>query len=350
MAKTAFIIGGTGQIGRAASRRLLEAGWDVTVASRGERSLPDDLARDVRHAELDRNDDAALRAALAGGADVLVDVIAFEPKDAQQLLSLSDLAGSLIVISTGSVYTDAGGQTLDEASNESEFPELPVPIPESQTTVAPGEATYSTKKAAIEQLLLEQDELPATVIRPFAIHGPGAAGSREWHFVKRILDRRQFALLVDRGESRFQTTSVANLAELIALAAGRPRTAVFNCGDPDTPTVLEIERAIAGALDYSWTEVLFDRAEPWQRGHDAPGDSPWSALKPIVADMTAAEIEFGYRPRVTYAEAVKATCDWLVSATNGRDWREVLPASAAREEESFDYDAEDAFIRGLTGG
>jgi nucleoside-diphosphate-sugar epimerase len=350
MAKTAFLIGGTGQIGRATSRRLLEAGWDVTVASRGDRSLPDDLAGELRHAQLDRNDDAALRAALSFGADVVIDVIAFEPRDAQQLLSLTDLVGSVIVISSGSVYTDAGGKTLDEASDESEFPELPVPVPESNATVAAGESTYSTKKAAIERIVLDQDELPATVIRPFAIHGPGARGAREWHFVKRIVDRRRFVLLVDRGESQFQTTSVENLAELIRLAAERPRTDVFNCGDPDAPTVLGIERAIASALEHDWTEVLLDRVEPWQRGHDGPGDSPWSALKPIVADMTSAEIELAYRPVATYAEAVRATCDWLVSATTGRDWREVLPAMAAHEEESFDYEAEDAFVRGLTGG
>jgi nucleoside-diphosphate-sugar epimerase len=350
MAKSAFLIGGTGQIGRATSRRLLEAGWDVTVASRGERSLPDDLAGDLRHAQLDRNDDAALRAALSGGADVVMDVIALEPKDAQQLLSLKDLAGSLIVISTGSVYTDAGGHTIDEAHDESQFPALPVPIPETQTTVAPGDATYSTKKAAIERILLDQDELPATLIRPFAIHGPGANGSREWHFVKRVLDRRRFVILVDRGESRFQTTSVQNLAELIRLAAERPRTDVFNCGDPDAPTVLEIERAIAGAFDYDWAEVLYDLAEPWQRGQKVPGDSPWWALRPVVADMTAAEIELAYRPVVTYPEAVRKTCDWLVAATTGRDWREVLPATAGHEEESFDYEAEDAFVRGLMGG
>jgi nucleoside-diphosphate-sugar epimerase len=350
MAKSAFIIGGTGQIGRATSRRLLEAGWDVTVASRGERSLPDDLAGELRHVQLDRNDAAALRMAISGGADAVVDVIAFESKDAQQLLSLSDLVGSVIVISSGSVYTDAGGNTLDEASDESEFPGLPVPVPESQTTVAPGDSTYSAKKAAIERIVLDQDELPATVIRPFAIYGARASGAREWHFVKRIVDRRRFVLLVDRGVSRFQTTSVENLAELIRLAAERPRTAVFNCGDPDAPTVLEIERAISSALDYDWTEVLLDRMQPWKRGHDGPGDSPWSALKPIVADMTAAEIELGYRPLVTYAEAVRATCDWLVSATTGCDWREVLPAAAAHEEESFDYEAEDAFVRGLTGG
>ena len=349
MAKRAFLIGGTGQIGCAASRRLLQAGWDVTVASRGERSLPDDLAGLVRHVQLDRKDDTAVRATLSTGADCVVDVIAFEPKDARQLLSLTDRVGSLIVISSGSVYTDASGNTLDEASSESEFPELPLPVPESQATVAAGESTYSTKKAAIERIVLDQDELPATVIRPFAIHGPGARGSREWHFVKRIVDRRRFVLLVDRGTSRFQTTSVENLAELIRLAAERPRTDVFNCGDPDAPTVLEIERAIALALEYDWTEVLLDRIEPWRRGHDGPGDTPWSAFTPIVADMTSAEIELGYRPVTTYAEAVRATCEWLVSATTARDWREVLPATAEHEEESFDYEAEDAFIRTLTG-
>jgi nucleoside-diphosphate-sugar epimerase len=277
-------------------------------------------------------------------------MIAFEPKDGQQLLSLKDLLGSAIVISSGSVYTDAGGRTLDEAADETQFPELPVPVPESHTTVAAGEETYSTKKAAIERMLLDQDQLPVTIVRPFAIHGPGARGAREWHFAKRIVDQRRFVLLVDRGESRFQTTSVENLAELIRLAAERPRTDVFNCGDPEAPTVLEIERAIASALEYDWTEILFDREEPWRRGHDGPGDSPWSAIKPIVADMTSAEIVLGYRPVTTYAEAVKATCDWLVSVTTGCDWREVLPALAAHEEESFDYDVEDAFVRGLMDG
>jgi hypothetical protein len=46
---------------------------------------------------------------------------------------------------------------------------------------------------------------------------------------------------------------------------------------------------------------------------------------------------------------VKATCEWLVEATRGKDWREVLPRSAEYMADSFDYQAEDAFIEGLTG-
>jgi lactate dehydrogenase-like 2-hydroxyacid dehydrogenase len=43
MSQRAFIIGGTGQIGRAVADKLLAKGWDVTVSHRGHRALSDDL-------------------------------------------------------------------------------------------------------------------------------------------------------------------------------------------------------------------------------------------------------------------------------------------------------------------
>jgi len=349
MAKTAFLLGGTGQIGRAAAARFVAAGWEVVLASRGERPIATEL-EGLRHVQLDREDGDALRKGLGNGADVLVDVVAFEQEHANQLLSMADLVRSLIVISTGSVYVDRQGRSLDEATKDDEFPEHPGPIQEAQATVPPGDANYSTKKVAIEQTLLAQDRMPATIIRPWAIHGPGGALSREWYFVKRALDGRRFVLLGDRGAGRFHTTSAENLAELILLAAERPRVGVFNCGDPDPPRVLDIARAIGKAMDHDWTEVLFDWAEPWERGVERIGDTPWSGLRPLVADMSLAESEFGYKPVTTYPEAVQATCKWLVSATGERDWQEVLTGSATYMADSFDYEAEDAFVRGLTAG
>jgi nucleoside-diphosphate-sugar epimerase len=350
MAKTAFLLGGTGQIGRAAAARFLAAGWDVVLASRGQRPIADEL-QEPPHVQVDREDTEALRTALGDGVDVLVDVVAFEPEHGKQLLALGDLVRSLIVISTGSVYVDRGGsRSLDEATNAEEFPDFQGPIPETQPTVPPGETTYSTKKVAIEQTLLEHDRKPVTIVRPFAIHGPGGTLSREWYFVKRALDGRRFVPLGDRGRGRFNTTSTENLAELILLAAERPRTGVFNCGDPDPPSVLEIARAIGTAMDHDWTEVLFEWAEPWERGVERIGDTPWSGPKPLVADMSIAEIDLGYRPVTTYQEAVRATCEWLVAATDGKDWREVLTGSATYMADSFDYEAEDAFVRGLVDG
>lgn len=348
MAKKAFLLGGTGQIGRAVAANLLQHGWEVTLASRGKRSVPvpPEIHDATPRVTLDRNDSSALANVVGSDVDALVDIIAMEPDHARQLLSLPHEVGCLVVISSGSVYEDDQGRSLERSRRLEDVPVYPVPISETQATVAPGTETYSTKKAAIEQTLLEQDTVPATVIRPFAIYGLGTKFSREWYFVKRALDKRRAVLLADRGEGVFHTTSTENLAELIRLALDRPRTTVCNCGDPEPPRVLDIARSIAAAMDHEWAEILFDRPEPWQPDVWAVGDTPWSALSPIVADMSAAEIDLGYRPVVTYHLGVRETCEWLVAATAGRDWKEVLSGPPDMQE-CFDYETEANFVRGL---
>ena len=293
----------------------------------------------VEHVRVDRADEKALRDAVGDGADVLVDFVAFEREHAEQLLSLSGLVGSLVVLSTASVYTDGEGRTLEEAKTPAEFPRYPVPIRERQPTVVPGGATYSTKKAAIERVFLDQDALPATLIRAGAIYGPGGS-VREWYFVKRVLDRRQCVILGDRGRSRFHPISTENLAELIWLAAERPGRRVLNAGDPGPPTVLEISRAVAAALDHEWTEVLLPTL-------GEPCETPWSCPRPVVLDMTEAAFEVGYRPVTTYERSVRATCEWLVEATRERPWEELMPRMAEYMQDSFKYDAEDEFLSGL---
>lgn len=336
--RSAFVLGATGQIGRAVCQRLAEAGWEITASARGNRPP----VAGVRAVHVDRHEPGALERALGDGADVIVDVIAFTGCDAEQLNSLADRVGSVIAISSASVYADELGRTLDEATDLESFPELPVPIPETQRTVGPGEETYSTRKAEMELALL-QGPLPTTIIRPCAIHGPGASSLREWHFVKRALDGRRVVLLPDRGASRFHTTSVANLAELVALATDRPADRVLNCGDPSPPSVLEIERGIATALEHEWTEVLLA-----EQGDAVPtADTPWSGPRPFILDMSTAERELGYRPLVRYEEAVTTTVEWLVDATRDRDWHDVLSDAVRHMEKSFDYDAEDAFLSSL---
>jgi nucleoside-diphosphate-sugar epimerase len=271
---------------------------------------------------------------------VLVDFVAFEREHAEQLLSLSDLVGSLVVLSSASVYTDGEGRTFNEATTPKRFPRYPVPIRErDQPTVPAGDATYSTKKAAIEELLLGQDAVPATLVRAGAIYGPGGS-VREWYFVKRVLDGRRYVILGDRGRNRFHPVSTENLAELIWLAAERPRRRVLNAGDPGPPTLLEISRAIASALGHEWTEVLLPTL-------GEPCETPWSVPAPVVLDMTEAAFEVGYRPVTSYERAVRATCAWLVEATKGRPWEELMPRMAEYMQDSFDYRAEDEFVRGL---
>jgi nucleoside-diphosphate-sugar epimerase len=307
----------------------------VTLASK-ESPAPSGL-EELPLVHLDREQDGAL--AVANGFDLLVDVVPFEVAHAEQLLELN--VGAIVAISSASVYADDEGRTLDEAEGADEFPEFPATIPETQPTVEPGDATYSTKKAAIELRLLENGRIAATIVRPCAIYGAGDRMAREWFFVKRALDRRPYVVLTMRGANLFHTTASANIGGLVRLIAARRTIGVFNCGDPDPPTVLDISRRVARVLGHDWTEVLLPRAE----GRGAIGNTPWSAPKPFLVDMSAAQRELGYEPATTWSDAIDRQVEWLHEATRDRKWQEVLPRGA--EYLQFDYEGEDALVREL---
>jgi nucleoside-diphosphate-sugar epimerase len=326
----AVLIGGTGMIGRATARALVGDGWDVVAVSRSG-TLPAGLAElGVASAVADRADDAQLRAVIGDGADFVLDTVAFDRIHAEQLNGLAGLVGSLAVISSASAYADDEGRALDGEGGDP--PVMPVPILETQRTAEPGDATYSTRKAELEQTLLA-GPLPATLFRACAIHGPGAQLPRELFFVKRIVDGRRRVALAWNGESRFHTTSVANLAELIRLAAAQPGDRVLNAGDPDPPSTLEISEAVGAALDYELEPVMLP---------DGAFGNPWAVPLPFVVSMEAAERELGYRPVTTYPEAVRETCAWLVGELEaGRSWDGTYLA------ETLDYAAEDAAVAAL---
>ncbi|MGW1190303.1 NAD-dependent epimerase/dehydratase family protein [Streptomyces sp. NPDC002559] len=342
MAKgNAWVLGATGQIGRVAVRALVEDGWEVTAASRG--GGRDDRWDDaVRTVALDRNEEGALAAALGDGCDVLVDMVAYGSDHAGQLTGLADRIGSAVVISSGAVYEDDRGRSFDTQGEPDGAPCYPVPIPESQRTVEPGDSTYGTRKIQLERDLLAAGEaLPVTLLRAGAIHGPYCRTPRELYFVKRLLDGRTRRVLAFDGRSRFHPVHVSNLAELIRLAALRPGSRVLNAGDPQAPTVAEIGTAIDAVLGRSTETVLMAGAP----GEDFVGTTPWTSPHPIVYDMTAAERELGYRPVTDYMESLPETVEWLAAQLADGDWTEVFPAMLrAYGKKLFDYAPEDAWL------
>src|SRR5687768_15792263 len=97
----ALVLGGTGPIGRATARRLVAAGWQVDLAGRNPGRLPAELAAaGARFLTADRGDGAQLRAALGGGADLLVDCLCYTAADATLLLPLAREAGSTVMVSS----------------------------------------------------------------------------------------------------------------------------------------------------------------------------------------------------------------------------------------------------------
>ncbi|MCQ4040598.1 NAD-dependent epimerase/dehydratase family protein [Streptantibioticus rubrisoli] len=343
MTADVFVIGAMGQIGRTAVRVLAEDGWRVRAASlHGQRdeTWPDD----VEPLALDRTDTEALTAALGDGCDVLVDCVAYGTRDAAQLIGIADRIGSAVVISSAAVYEDERGRGFDTQEEPDGFPRYPVPVPETQRTVAPGERSYATRKAALEgRLLAAGGQLPTTLLRAGAVHGRYNRLPRELYFIQRALDHRPVRVLAYRGESRFHTVHTSNIAELVRLAASRPGSRVLNAGDPHPPTVAEIGSAVDAVLGTVCETVLMDGPATSQN----VGGTPWSTPYPMVLDMSAAERELGYRPVTTYLDSLPSTVEWTVRALGDGDWRTVFPRLAGSYPQLFDYAAEDRWLAAL---
>jgi nucleoside-diphosphate-sugar epimerase len=342
MSRHAFILGGTGQIGRAVASEFLAANWSVTISHRGAHPAPDDLVeRGAKVVILDRDIPDQVSRALGTGADALIDTAAFDRDHGSQLVAVQASVGGFVVISSASVYRDDFGRTLDEASQNG-FPELPDPISETQSTVDPGPATYSTRKVALERRLLDDAVTPVTILRPCAVHGLNSRGPREWWFVKRILDRRPAIPVAYRGTSRFHTSAVANIAALSRVAVEAPGSQVLNIGDPSTPTVVEIAVLVARHLGYDGRIVEVDAPS-----YPPPvGRTPWSVPRAFLLDCRAAR-DLGYAPTATYADAVKPIYDWLVETAPNGCWKERFPLLASYPRNLFDYAAEDAFLNAV---
>ena len=77
------------------------------------------------------------------------------------------------------------------------------------------------------------------------------------------------------------------------------------------------------------------------------GSTPWTVYHDIVADMSAAEKELGYRPVTDYAASVGETVQWLCDAVEPHQWQARLPDLALYPRDLFDYAAEDAWLRRL---
>lgn len=321
----------------------MAAGWSVTVSHRGIRGIPSELRdKGAQFVTLDRQIPGELLNAVGGGADAVVDLVAFDEGHADQLLALQGHAGAIAVVSSMSVYCDGRGRTLGVGSTDEDFPVLPVPIYEAQQTVAASSATYSTRKVALETRLLDNASCPITILRPGALHGPGAQHPREWWFVKRFLDGRRIVPLKYRGESFFSTTSAANLACLILAALKKPDTCILNATDPNTPSAFEIGTSIAKHMNVDCEFALLG-SQP-EQSH--VGQSPWSAPSPFIISGEAA-LQVGYTAVETYEQSLPAMCAWLLSEANLGDWRERFPVMAGYKDNPFDYVAEDALLARL---
>lgn len=208
-----------------------------------------------------------------------------------------------------------------------------MPIAESQPRATPGDQTYSTRKVALEDALLDGLSIPLTILRPLAIYGIGSRAPREWWFITRALAGVETIPLAFDGESRFQQSAAANIAELARVAVDHGGSHVLNAVDDEALSVTEIGRILFDALGSPARLATFS-GEP--RGH--VGRTPWSIQRPMIADMRAAHA-IGYRSITSFAAEASALCKSLIAAAELDGWEAAFSGLSAYPRAMFDPDA-----------
>lgn len=334
----AIVIGATGQIGHAVCRALAGKGYEVVACHRGRRELQPDLKQaGCREVVGDRHDSEGILRELKRGADLLVDVVPMIQADAEQLLSHDEGFGAIVAVSTAAVYADDEGRSLGSAP-QTGFPEFPGAIGDGQRTVEPDGQTYAGRKVAIERLLLGQADCDVTILRPCAIHGIYTQDLREVWFLKRLLDGRNFIPLAYDGASRFHTCAASTVAAAIVASAEAGGTRTLNVADGDAPTALEIGRTLLKGASSVEMVCLSGPPKDWV------GMTPWSVASPIRLDTSSLAALIG--TPLSYEETVRPTAAWAEAELKRGDWAGTFPKLAAYPFPLFDYDAEDAFLRG----
>ena len=331
MARSIAIIG-AGQIALEVALSAFAAGWRITICSRSRPAWSEFYDEWRPYTTPEDNPPEA---------DFVVDTIAFDAPDLERYNPKA--IQRLIVISSASVYCDAQGRTLDEASVAG-WPEFGGPIREDNVTVAPGPETYSTRKMRMERAAQDRFGDRATIFRPCAIYGRHSRHPREWWFVKRLLDGRTRIPLMLLGRSRFQTTCAQTLGLATRQAIEQELGGVYNVADRDAPSVLEIGEVILEAMPHH-RRPKGVRFEPIEEA-GLIGRTPWSVGQPMI--VSGAKLESAVAKEFDglselYARAVPPTVKWLCEHEPAH-WRAAFPQLAAYPWDLFDYEAEDRFF------
>ena len=347
-----LVLGGTKFVGPHVVRQLAARGHEITIFHRGvtETELPEgvhhihgDFASFATHLdELKRL-----------SPEVVLDMVPFREEDSARVKAFAGVARRVVVISSQDVYRAFGRIWRTEPG-----PPDPVPLTEdSPLREKLSNAGLDYNKTAIELAVINDPNLPATILRLPATHGPGDDKHRLFPYLKRMDDGRP-AILLDEAHAgwRWARGYVEDVAHAIALAVTDERAAgrTYNVAYAETLSEAEWVKAIARVIGPVAADLrvhseiapvesdLQVRPPYWQGKVIAlPGNQLPQSLRRDMLDFTqqyevdSSRIrrELGYSEIVPFDEALRRTIAW--ERSNPPD--EVPP-------EAFDYAAEDVAL------
>jgi nucleoside-diphosphate-sugar epimerase len=319
-----LIIGGTGFVGPHVVMGLCDLGHKVAVFHRGRTEA--ELPGEVEHIHCpsgvlgDRRYFADFTDAFRRFAPgVVLDMMATSEDDARTIVNLfRGHAQRLVVISSQDVYRAYGLLTGIEQG-----PAQPTPLTEeaatrtrlfpyrSETPRSPDDERRwmdDYEKILVERTVLDDPDLPATILRFPMVYGPSDRQHRIFEYLRRMEDKRP-VIILESGMAGWRWTRgyVENIAAAVVLAVTNERAAnrIYNVGEPEAFSTIDWVRQIGQAAQWtgevvSVAEELVPEAlrEHMNTEHD------------LVTDSRRIRRELGYEEPVPVDVAIARTVAW----------------------------------------
>ena len=309
-----LLIGGTGTISTAISKKIVDMGWDLWLLNRGNgnsflggKSLP----ANVHELRCDITNEAGAAAKLEGHFfDVVADFVVFTTPEAERDYRLfKGKTRQYIFISSASVYHK---------------PPADYRLSESTSHVNPF-WQYSRDKIACEEFFMakyREDGFPVTIVLPshtysernvpLGIHGNGGS----WQVLKRMLDGKPVIIHGD-GTSLWTMTINTDFAEAFTGLMGNIHTIgeFVQITSDETLTWNQIYRALANALDVPLKAVHVSSEFLHEAGHyDSDGGLIGDKSNSVVFDNTKLKrLVPGFCAKVRFDEGVKKCVEYMLA-------------------------------------
>src|SRR5258706_653211 len=337
-----LLIGGNGFIGRFAVAALKQQGHTLAVFHRGTTAAPSGVEeiRGDRHQLI-----ASAQEQKGFARDVVIDLVMSWASQAEELMNIfRGAARRVVMLSSIDVYravgishgTESGPLQDVPLTEESELRRSLHPYPPESMQLMRKIFPWVTDdydKIPAERTVMNDRELPGTVLRLPMVYGPGDRLRRFYPVVKRIADRRDHIIFAEALAAwRSPRGYVENVAAAIALAATDDRAArrIYNVCEEPSFSGLEWERKIDSEMRWKGEFVFLPRERTpghlLKLGNTA---QHWTASSMRIRNSLA------YEEPVAIEDAIRQTIRWE---------RENPPADASLAQ--FDYAAEDAAVAG----
>jgi len=308
-----LVTGGAGFIGSNIVEELVRSGERVRVLDNFSTGRRDNLAPFIDHIELvegDLLDLATVRRAMEG-----VDYVLHQAALPSVQRSVEDPLTTHTNNTTGTLHLllaarDAGVKRFIFASSSSVYGDTPT-LPKEESMLPCPKSPYAVSKLTGEyycRTFTEVYGLETVCLRYFNVFGPRQDPASQYAaviplFITAMLEGRPPTVYGDGLQSR-DFTYVANVvqANLSAVAAPGIAGQVFNIACGRSYTLLDLISVLNDILNTAVTPVY---AAP------RPGD-----VRHSLADITAAQRAFGYRPLVSFEEGLRHTVLWYKNRAN----------------------------------